>query len=106
MIILGKKKKSGGKMFSIRGRQDGWALFIFIFTIQKSHPAAAGAFPRRHNKKKKWMCKTEKGKKIKSIQCSLDLGAPPPGAGSRRWHSQSKDELLRDEKAAHKDLIA
>lgn len=83
-------------------------IFIYLFSQFKSQPAAEGEFPLWRNKKKKNGCaKTEKWKKKKSIHIrSLGLGAPPPGAGSRRWHSQSEDELLRDEKAAHKDLIA
>lgn len=84
---------------------DEHFLFLYIYfhnsnlSLRQKVNFLSGAI------RKKWMCKTEKWKK-KSIHCSLGLGAPPPGAGSRRWHSQSKDELLRDEKAAHKDLIA
>lgn len=85
---------------------DGHFLFIYLFSqfknliLRQQVHFLAGAITKKKD------VQNREGEKIKSIQCSLDLGAPPPGAGSRRWHSQSKDELLRDEKAAHKDLIA
>lgn len=51
------------------------------------------------------MCKTEKWKKSKNQWRAVWLLERLHLVGGT-VHSQSKDELLKDEKAAHKDLIA